>query len=196
MIRNPVEVRLAVRDEMLADAPPGDLIWIFAYGSLIWNPAFDFDEQRVGTLYGYHRRFCFWSKVGRGSPDAPGMMLALDNGGACTGILLGVRRARAQEELTSVFMREMTSQTYFARWGKVKTDSGWLQAITFVANHGSENYVGRISLNDIAGHIARGFGHLGSCSEYLFNTMHHLEVFGLKDPMLRELCDLVEQEIQ
>ena len=196
MIRNSVEVRLAVRDEMLAGAPPGDLIWIFAYGSLIWNPAFDFDEQRVGTLYGYHRRFCFWSKVGRGSPDAPGMMLALDNGGACTGILLGVRRDRAQEELTSVFIREMTGQTYFARWGKVKTDSGWLQAITFVANHGSENYVGYKPLNDIAGHIARGFGHLGSCSEYLFNTMHHLEAFGLKDPMLRQLCDLVEQEIQ
>ena len=195
MKRTPVEVRLARRDEMLSTAPPGDMIWVFGYGSLIWNPAFDYDEMRTGTLHGFHRQFCFWSKIGRGTPDNPGMMLALDRGGSCNGIVLGVRRERAREELTSVFMREMTGQTYRARWGKVRTDAGIVDAITFVANHASEHYAGRRSLEEIAKYIARGCGHLGPCKDYLFNTMQHMEELGLKDPMLRKLCNLVEKEL-
>lgn len=194
MVRNPVEVRLARRDEMIASAPPGDMIWVFGYGSLIWNPAFDYDEQRIGRLYGYHRQFCFLSTVGRGSPEAPGMMLALDRGGSCNGVVLGVRRERAEEELTSVFMREMTGQTYFARWGTVKTDKGSVEAITFVANREAHNYAGPKSLEETARFIAQGCGHLGPCADYLFNTAQHLEELGLNDPMMRKLCDLVETE--
>lgn len=193
VVRNSVETRLSIRDEMLADAPAEGLIWVFAYGSLIWNPAFDFDQSKLGTLYGYHRSFCFWSMVGRGSPKLPGMMLGLENGGACSGLLLGVERQSAKEELTSVFMREMTGQTYVPKWGSVKTNSGWVKAITFVANSNSENYVGRRPLKEVAKHIAQGAGHLGTCSDYLFNTTHHLRILGLKDPMLDQLCELVEQ---
>ena len=195
MKRNTPEFRLGKRDEMIASSPPGDMIWVFGYGSLIWNPAFDYDEKRIGRLYGYHRRFCSWSTIGRGSPDAPGMMLALDNGGSCNGIVLGVKRERAVEELTSVFMREMTGETYFAKWGTVRTDAGTVKAITFVANHGSENYAGKQTLEDTARHIAQGCGHLGPCTDYLFNTTQHLEELGLHDPMLRKLCDLVEKKL-
>jgi len=195
MKRTPVEVRMARRDEMIAEAPPGDMIWVFGYGSLIWNPAFHYDEMRTGTLHGYHRQFCFWSKLGRGTPDNPGMMLALDRGGSCKGIVLGVKRQRAQEELTSVFMRELTGETYHARWGKVRTEQGPVEAITFVANHDAEQYVGRRPLEEIARYIAQGCGHLGPCTDYLFNTTQHLEELDLKDPMMRRLCDLVEREL-
>lgn len=195
MKRRPVEERMARRDEMLAEAPSGDMIWVFGYGSLIWNPAFEYDEMHTGTLYGYHRQFCIWSKIGRGSPEAPGMMLALDLGGSCTGIVLGVTRDRAEEELTSVFMRELTGETYHAKWGKVRTDQGWVKAITFVANHDAEQFVGRRPLEEVARYIAQGCGHLGPCKDYLFNTTQHLEDLGLKDPMMRRLCDLVEQEL-
>tara|TARA_Y100000588_G_scaffold12783_1_gene13868 strand:+ start:1123 stop:1815 length:693 start_codon:yes stop_codon:yes gene_type:complete len=195
MKRNPVEVRLAKRDEMIANAPPGEMIWVFGYGSLIWNPAFEYHEQRVGTLYGYHRQFCFLSKVGRGTPENPGMMLGLDRGGACCGVVLGVRKEQAEDELTSVFMREMTGQTYNAVWGKVRTKQGPVEAISFVANRNAENYVGRLTVKEIAKRIARGCGHLGPCTDYLFNTTEHLEELGLKDPMLRDLCNLVEREL-
>ena len=117
MRRRPAEERLGRRDEMLAEVPDDTTIWVFGYGSLIWNPAFEYDEMRIGTLFGYHRRFCFWSKIGRGSPEAPGMMLALDRGGSCNGIVLGVRRDRAEDELASVFMRELIGETYHAKWG-------------------------------------------------------------------------------
>ncbi len=193
MVRNSVEKRLSIRDEMLKTAPLKGPIWVFAYGSLIWNPAFDVRYKKLGTLYGYHRSFCFWSKVGRGSPEKPGMMLGLERGGACSGILLGVERQDAKEELTSVFMREMTGQTYLPKWGSVKTTSGWVKAITFVSNQSSENYVGRRPLEEVASHISRGAGHLGSCSDYLFNTTQHLQVLGLRDQMLENLCRLVER---
>tara|TARA_B110000444_G_scaffold233543_1_gene243149 strand:- start:294 stop:983 length:690 start_codon:yes stop_codon:yes gene_type:complete len=195
MKRNTREFRLAKRDEMIASAPDGDLIWVFGYDSLIWNPAFDYDEKRIGRLFGYHRQFCFWSTIGRGSPDAPGMMLALDTGGSCNGVVLGVKRERAEEELTSVFMREMTGETYFAKWGTVRTAEGPVKAITFVANRESENYAGPQSLEETARHIAQGCGHLGPCKDYLFNTTQHLEELGLRDPMLRKLCDLVEKRL-
>jgi len=195
MVRNSVEFRLAKRDEMIASAPAGDMVWVFGYGSLIWNPAFDYDEKRIGRLFGYHRQFCFWSTIGRGSPEAPGMMLALDLGGSCNGVVFGVRRERAEEELTSVFMREMTGQTYYAKWGKVRTAEGPVDAITFVANRNSENYAGPRPLDETARHISQGCGHLGPCTDYLFNTSQHLEDLGLNDPMLRKLCRLVEQEL-
>ena len=188
------EYRLATRDRMIADSP-GDTIWVFGYGSLIWNPAFDYDERRVGILRGYHRQFCFFSTTGRGTPEAPGMMLALDRGGSCKGVVLGVRRERAAEELTSVFMRELTSKTYSARLTRVMTDEGPVSAISFIANRDSRNYAGRRSSEEIARYIAQGCGHLGPCQDYLFNTTEHLDALGIRDRRLHELCRLVRAEL-
>lgn len=191
---NPESFRLAKRDEMI-DVAPDDMIWVFGYGSLVWNPAFEFDERRTGTLYGYHRQFCFWSKVGRGTPEQPGMMLALDRGGSCRGVVLGVRRERAREELTSVFMRELTGETYFVKSLKVVTEAGPVSAITFVANRDARNYAGRLPANEVAHHIARGCGHLGPCLDYLFNTAEHLNALGIHDPQMNRLCRMVEAEL-
>lgn len=191
---NSDEYRLAVRDELIA-ASPGDMIWVFGYGSLIWNPAFEYDERRIGTLHGYHRQFCFWSKVGRGTPDAPGMMLALDRGGSCRGIVLGVRRDRAKDELTSVFRRELTGKTYTAKLARVMTDDGPVSAVAFIANRNSINYAGRRPLPEIARHIAQGCGHLGPCLDYLVNTTEHLDALGIHDRRLHQLCRLVKAEL-
>lgn len=190
----PEELRLRKRDEMIAASPCPDMVWVFGYGSLIWNPAFDFEARRVGILHGYHRQFCFWSTVGRGTPDAPGMMLALDRGGSCKGVVLGVRRERSAEELKSVFMRELTGKTYFPRLLRVNTPEGTVSAISFVANRESRNYAGHRTPEEIARHIARGCGHLGLCQDYLFNTTEHLDALGIRDRRLHELCRLVKAE--
>ena len=191
---NSDEYRIRRKDEMIALAPKDDpMVWVFGYGSLIWNPAFDYDERRVGTLHGYHRQFCFWSTIGRGTPDCPGMMLALDRGGSCRGVVLGVERERASEELTSVFMRELTGQTYHPKLLRVMTDEGPVAAITFVANRACDNYAGRRPPEEIARHIAQGCGHLGPCRDYLFNTTEHLEALGIRDRRMRKLCRLVER---
>src|SRR3546814_6544547 len=81
--------------QVLAEAD-GEDIWVFAYGSLIWNPAFCYDERRTGTIRGYHRRFCLWVPLGRGTPEMPGLMLGLEHGGGCRGVLF---RVAADQEI-------------------------------------------------------------------------------------------------
>ena len=187
---NTDDYKVRQKDELIKKSP-GKMIWIFGYGSLLWNPAFDYEKQDIGILYGYHRRFCFWSKIGRGTPKKPGMMLGLDRGGSCRGILLGVSRGRANEELNSVFMRELTGVTYHSKLLRVLTKEGPVMAITFVSNPLSPHYVEKLNLEDTARYIAQGKGHLGPCYHYLFNTVEHLEALGIHDPVLNKLRSLV-----
>ena len=187
---NSDEYKIKQKDELI-EKSPGETIWIFGYGSLLWNPAFDYEKREIGILYGYHRRFCFWSKIGRGTPQKPGMMLGLDRGGSCKGVLLGVSRDKAYEELTSVFMRELTGVTYHAKLLRVLTKEGPVEAITFVSNPLSLHYVEKQRIEDTAKYIAQGEGHLGPCYHYLFNTVEHLEDLGIHVPDLKKLCKLV-----
>ena len=80
------EEREAQIKNMLAQAPHPDSVWVFGFGSLIWNPAFHFAERRVARIHGFHRKFCLWARAGRGSPESPGLMLSLEAGGSCTGV--------------------------------------------------------------------------------------------------------------
>ncbi len=186
------EERRAIMRSMLAGLAPGEDPWVFCYGSLIWNPAFAFTESRCGKVFGYHRRFTFWSKMGRGSADRPGMMLGLARGGSCAGLALRVAHERAEHELQSVFMREMMTTSYHARFVPVHTDRGVVRAITFIANPGHVFYAGRVSLETAARHIAFAEGHLGPCRDYLYNTVLHLDAHGIRDRSMQRLLQLVE----
>lgn len=187
-----VAERTAIKEAMLGEAPPGDDIWLFGYGSLIWNPTFNYRERRTGRVHGYHRRFCFWSMTGRGTPDRPGMMLGLERGGCCEGVVLRVARENASHELQSVFLREMMGESYIPRWVRVKTDDGPVRAITFVANRNHVTYAGPVPLETVAEHIRHASGHLGRCRDYLVNTVRHLEALDLNDRSMRRLLALVE----
>ena len=188
-----VEERDEIRRGMLAEVPRGADVWVFGYGSLMWNPAFHHVEARPGRVHGYHRRFVFWSRMGRGSPDRPGMMLGLARGGSCNGIALRVAAGAADTELRIVFAREMVSTAYDARWVKVETASGPVRAIAFVANLGHVFYAGRVPLEEAARHIAFAEGELGSSREYLYNTVSHLNELGIGDSGMRTLLTLVKR---
>ncbi len=190
---NSVEERTEIKRSMLATVPHGEDVWVFGYGSLIWNPAFHHVEARCGRVYGYHRRFVFWSKMGRGSPDRPGLMLGLARGGSCNGLAFRVAAAAAETELQSVFMREMVSTAYHARWLKVETGGGPVRAIGFVANPEHRFYAGRVPLPEAARYIAVAEGRLGTSRDYLHNTVSHLEALGIEDAGMRTLRDLVMQ---
>ena len=88
---------------MLSDAPRRDCIWVFGYGSLMWNPAFHFAERRTARIYGFHRQFCLWSRSGRGSPERPGLMLALERGGSCHGVAFRIAPEHVESELDVVW---------------------------------------------------------------------------------------------
>ncbi len=191
--RSDEELRQSLSRALAARPADGtDEIWLFGYGSLIWNPAFHFAERQLGRVHGWHRRFCLWTELGRGSPDCPGLVLGLRSGGACTGMAYRLDPEHAEAELSLVWRREMLHDSYFARWVKVhRADGRVVPALTFVINAKSPRYAGRLDDDQVAATLARATGYLGRCADYFFSTIHALEELGVHDRQLFKLYDRV-----
>ncbi|MEO8937942.1 MAG: gamma-glutamylcyclotransferase [Burkholderiaceae bacterium] len=174
-------------EQILHRAPAGD-VWIFAYGSLIWNPLFPVAEERVARVHGLHRSFCIWSRLGRGSPERPGLVLGLDRGGNCRGVALRLEERFAREELALVWRREMVTGAYRPTWVKANTGAGVVDAITFVADRKAEGFAGDLSEAEVARILCTGAGFLGTCSEYLTQTTAGLAARGIHDEGLKRLA--------
>ncbi len=170
---------------------PNSDVWLFAYGSLIWNPIFKFVEYRVGTIYGLHRRFCLWTPVGRGTPDNPGLVLGLDRGGSCRGIAYRIAAADVLSELLLVWRREMVVGSYIPQWVKVFEGTQEFEAIAFVVNRNNSGYAGELPLETTINSIATARGQIGSCADYLMQTVDGLMTMGIKDRQLLRLRDQV-----
>jgi len=175
-------------DAALAAQPADRDVWLFAYGSLIWNPAFHFVEHRIATVHGLHRRFCLWTQLGRGSPDQPGLVLGLDRGGRCRGVAYRVAAAEARSELELVWRREMVTGAYRPRWVEAATGAGAVRTLTFVINRAHERYTGRLGHDELVRTLATARGALGTSADYLFSTAAHLEQLGIADHALERLC--------
>ncbi len=183
----------------LTSAPPGEDVWVFGYGSLMWNPLFHYSERRAATLRGFHRSFCLRSIVGRGTPERPGLMLALDVGGSCRGLAYRIPAAAAAQELKLLWRREMLVGSYIARWTRVEAAPSAeshgcaeeLRALTFVVNHANPNYLGRLPFEEVAAMLATAEGRIGSGAEYLFRTSEALGAHGLRDGYLERLRERV-----
>lgn len=173
-------------DCTLAQVPRGD-VWVFAYGSLIWNPLFPFADKRLARIYGFHRSFCLWSRIGRGTPDKPGLVLGLDNGGSCAGLAYRIAAAHVREELRLLWRREMVTGSYLPTWVKARTPRGAVPAIAFVINHRSVAYAGKLAAAEAARCIARASGLHGPCAEYLLRTLAGLREHGIEDRALGEI---------
>jgi cation transport protein ChaC len=185
----------AVR-KVLAERPPGRF-WLFAFGSLIWNPGIAVAEKRVGTLRGWHRAFCLKMNRWRATKEQPGLMLALDRGGQCRGVAFELPEATLAAELERLFRREMSIKppNNMPRWLNVETEQGPLRALGFVMNRKGRSYAGRLPDDEVAELLAKACGHWGSCAEYLYNTVTHLHEHGIHDRHLWELQKLVAEKI-
>ncbi len=184
---------LASRRAIIPDDYEDD-IWVFGYGSLIWNPMIEFKEQSLGRIYGYHRRFCLRTKIGRGSPELPGLILGLDNGGACTGLALRIDKSIVTRELDLLWKREMINRSYTPRKLRFHANDGQkMVAISFVMNHESPSYVRDMSLEEKAHIIANAKGFIGSSLEYLDRTHDSLKALGIHDGYLDRLKKLTAQ---
>jgi glutathione-specific gamma-glutamylcyclotransferase len=180
-------------DAFLTDV--GGELWVFAYGSLMWRPDFEFAEQRPATLRGWHRRFCLWQWRFRGTPETPGLMLALDRGGSCVGMAYKVVGPDLRAKVMPVWRREMRGRGYRPRWVVVGTPHGPVRALTFVANRDGERYAGRLSDPEIADRIALACGPMGPSADYLLNTVAHCEAMGIHDRHLWRLQALVAERM-
>jgi glutathione-specific gamma-glutamylcyclotransferase len=168
-------------------------VWVFGYGSLMWDPGFPHVEVRPGLLRGYHRRFCVYSRRYRGTPERPGLVLGLDRGGACKGVAFRVPRGDVEAALHYLWEREMTNRTYRLRELPVATPEGAVKAQAFVVDRAQRNYTGPLSLEETARLILQGIGARGPCRQYLENTVAELKKLGLIDGPLHRLEQKVRE---
>lgn len=187
--------RAASKHAVLADHESHNDIWVFGYGSLMWNPAIHFAERKAARIYGYHRQYCVSSPVGRGTPEKPGIMLALDRGGSCHGMAYRIAASKIHEELDILWAREMVVGTYRPAWVTIHSDAGQQAAITFVSNNRHERYVGRMPVGTVIERIATAAGRLGSCRDYLANTVSSLEAIGIRNGTMHALMQAVETHL-
>jgi cation transport protein ChaC len=187
------EDREVTRQATMAGRLDRDL-WVFAYGSLMWDPAFYFEEVRLAQAVGYRRCFCLELKSGRGTPDAPGLMAALDHGGYCDGLAFRIAADKVDGETEVIWQREMIGFGYVPSFVQLVTKDGPLEALTFVVDQRSERYKGDLAIEDAASLIAVAAGVLGTNLEYLQALASQLELLGLSDEAFDALHDLVHQQ--
>lgn len=184
--------REASLNAALLDHPPGEETWIFAYGSLMWNPALDYVEVQPCRVEGWRRSFCFWTPMGRGTPELPGLMLALADGGQCEGIAYRLSPGLERQELGLLWNREMLAGVYKPLWVPTRLRDGrTVSAVTFVVETGHCQYCGDLPIERAVYHIAFAEGRRGACREYLINTAEHARSLGIHDPYLEELVERV-----
>jgi len=193
---NDADYRTAMAD-LVAQYRP-ERLHVFAYGSLIWKPEFEIESQIRAIAHGWHRAFCLKLTRWRGTREQPGLMMALDRGGCCNGVLYRLPAGDLAAQIERLLRREMSSKppANMARWFDVETDSGTQRALAFTANPKGSNYCGKLTLEDVARILARAAGHWGSGASYLYQTVAHLDAFGIRDRNLWRLQQIVAAEIR
>lgn len=178
---------------MLSRPDSGD-IWIFGYGSLIWNPLLEFDQQEIATLDGWHRKFCIRIIAGRASQETPGRMLALVAGGSTQGVAYRLSAADLHEELRLVWIREMVAGSYCPTWSPVTFPDGrTVNAIVFVADPHQQQFQTDSSVSSIAPIISAASGLYGTNTEYVYKLASALSEKGLNDAYISTLAAQLKQ---
>lgn len=163
--------------------PRGDL-WIFGYGSLMWDPCFPHVQWAPALVHGYHRALCISSTRWRGTPALPGLVLGLDRGGACRGIAFRVARADIASALEALWAREMNRRIYRPRMLRARLRQSEALALAFVADPGHAGYAGHLTVEQTAERVASCRGARGPNLDYLVRTIEHLGELGVRDHYL------------
>ncbi|MEL6801806.1 MAG: gamma-glutamylcyclotransferase [Pseudomonadota bacterium] len=191
--RHPDAVREALRNAALEGRRDRDL-WIFAYGSLMWDPAIQFVEVRRAHTDQYGRSFCLWDDGARGTQEQPGLMAALDMGEGCTGLAFRIPADQIEVETEILCRRELIAPGYVCTFVELDTAQGRVEALTFVADHSAEVIVPDIPITEQARMIAHAEGLFGTAFDYLSNVKRHLDELAIEDAYIEALCALVDKE--
>jgi glutathione-specific gamma-glutamylcyclotransferase len=172
-------------------------LWVYAYGSLMWDPGFHFAEVRQADLEGYQRRFASRIELGRGSRERPALMLSLiSQSGCCRGLAFRIGAEFVQSESAILWRREMIRGGYSPALVPMATPQGPITALAFVANPSHPSYVGELPLDQTAAIIASGAGVIGTNREYLEQLAAQLEALGIEDPYVAQLSGHVTRVSQ
>lgn len=166
-----------------------DDTWVFAYGSLMWNPGFPHAERRRARLGGYSRRMCVYSHTYRGTPDAPGLVLGLDRGGACVGVAFRVTPEDRAAALAYLDARELGDSHVYARKRlTAATPGGAVPVWAYVVRRDHPEYAGGLDPETVFRLIRDGRGRNGACRDYLLSTLAHVRTLGIVDRSLEALA--------
>ena len=166
-------------------------LWVFGYGSLMWRPGFDFLENAPAALIGAHRALCIYSFHHRGTQENPGLVLGLDEGGACRGIAFRVAPEHSDATLSYLREREQVTDVYVEAMKPVSLLDGSdreLEALCYIADRAHPQYAGRLSLEAQARLVRSASGQAGANIDYVLNTVRHLEEAGIHDVELMALA--------
>jgi cation transport protein ChaC len=168
----------------------GKEFWVFAYGSLMWRPGFEYDDAIPATLAGAHRSLCIYSVVHRGTPNRPGLVLGLDMGGCCQGVAFRARGAKAVETLCYLRKRELVTNVYHERVRSITLlgcRERSVRALCYVANRSHPQYAGLLPIDRQAEIVRNSRGRSGDNMDYVLNTAAHLRDFCVCDQRLERL---------
>ena len=184
-------------EDEIAEGLGSHALLVFGYGSLLWKPGFDFAARWPARAYGWHRSFCMKINRWRGSEEQPGLMMALERGGVCTGELFSVEPGRERQQIGKLLRREIPHRRLMRgfRWIKVRDHEGSKRALTFYAGMKGDRYFLSVSIHQQAHMLARAAGHGGTSAAYLQQTVAKLEELGIHDEYLWRLQKLVAAEI-
>ena len=176
-----------------ATLPADGQLWVFAFGSILWKRRFDVAEERPAMVRGWHRKFCIGPDTRyRGNPEAPGVMLSLDRGGQCRGMVLRMEPEGRDAALEHLLRNEPPIPPAVVR---AQTPQGEVRAIAFVITKGFFGYCGDLCDGEIADRLASAVGMWGSMAEYLRNTVDHLEAMGIHDAYLWRMQTMVAERL-
>jgi glutathione-specific gamma-glutamylcyclotransferase len=181
----------------LRPEPIKDDLWVFGYGSLMWQPGFEFVEQVPARLIGEHRALCVYSFDHRGTPEKPGLVLGLDRGGACRGIAFRVTAKLRNDTVSYLRSREQTTNVY-----REVMRSVWLEnearqrvsALAYIVDRGHVQYAGRLSLTEQLRFVRQGHGRSGNNRDYVLSTVKSIEAQGFRDSQLHQLALMLHDD--
>lgn len=174
---------------------PCEDIWIFGYGSLMWDPGFPFVKSTPAKIFGYHRSLCIRSVRYRGTPERPGLVFGLDRGGSCRGIGFLVALSDQADVVDYLKNREMINNVYNASFKPIVLADGQIaSALTFIVRRQHPSYVKSLTARQRALIVAKAAGQKGLNLDYVNYAMRKLDAMGVKDRTLLEICKIAANE--
>ena len=163
--------------------------WIFGYGSLMWNPGFEFVSQTHARIRGFHRSLCVYSLHHRGTEAKPGLVLGLDRGGSCVGVAFQIEPSKWDATMIYLRTREQVSMVYLETLRRVEILGSHqkVEAATYVVDRSHSQYAGKLSHQSLLKHVLQGEGGMGSCQEYVTNTLDHMRQMNIYDKTLEAI---------
>lgn len=174
-----------------------DDFWVFGYGSLMWRPGFEYAQTVRGRLFGFRRALCIYSYVHRGTPERPGLVLGLDRGGSCSGMVFRVKGCDRDAVMATLRERELVTNVYIEKHLPVHLSTGdRVAAVCYIADRQHQQFAGSLSADDAARRIAVSRGQSGHNVDYVASTLTHLKEMNIRDHWLEDVAERMSLPVE